>query len=201
VADGEARPCPRCGTTLAPGTRYCPTCGTPVVPPELPVPGSEVEEWTVGQILSAFSSTHLEGPVRITFTDRRVLVHWIGPHTLFVRPRIYAAWKATLAGFPIYRQVRGPWSDGMEPLAIAFDLECIHRLRAAPVHGIGVDRDVCQLVLFADESGVVRPVTGPTPFPLTGPEEGNWAWKVPGSAPVLRDFLLQMPVASRVGTG
>jgi hypothetical protein len=181
---------------LAPGEQYCTTCGTPVPPPE-PVPPHS-EEWLAGEILSAYSITLTTGPVRISFTDRRVLVHWIGPSQLLPGPRLYAAWKSTLGGSPILRSVGRPWQEVQERLAWGFENTCVESIQATRERGIGIDSDVCHLRIRAAWGGITSAHSGPEPWPRLGPKPLTVFWRVPGSATVLADLLRRMPIAFAV---
>lgn len=78
---------PRCGAQAAPGAAFCKFCGSRLNPSvQQPFRANEL---LLGGIPTAFSVLLGWGPVRIVFTDQRVLVLWTGPHQFLPNQRAY----------------------------------------------------------------------------------------------------------------
>lgn len=176
----------------APGAAFCQSCGSPLVLP--PAPMFAVNELLLGEIPMAFSWEMGFGPVRIVFTDQRVLVLWTGPHQFFASMRIYRAWKASLPALPPARVLTGTWVAPAEPPAWDFDHSAITSVAVGPVHALPSDPDMSSLSIAAGTDGIRCTTMGGIPF-RRGVEVVA-RWRVPGPTAPIEDFLRGMPIAT-----
>jgi len=183
--------CPKCGAPLVPGAKFCPSCGTSLAPAR-PQPFI-LSELLIGDIPVAFGWDFGFGPVRIVFTDQRILVLWTGPHQFFPSMRVYKEWKASLPDTPRARVLSGPWVPPAEPPAWEIDNSEIVSARVGEVRAIPSDSGMCALIISAVTDGIRSTTMGGIQF-RRGLEQAL-TWRVPGPAPPIEDFLRRMPVA------
>ncbi|MCI4365940.1 MAG: hypothetical protein L3K10_07800 [Thermoplasmata archaeon] len=149
----------------------------------------------MGEIPTAFEVTLDWGPVRIAFTDRRIIVIWTGPHHFLPSRRSYFEWKRALPPLPPARTVGSPWVQGKGEIAWEFALSTVAAIRASQEHGLGTDPDVCDLAVETWWNGDRASTMGPPPW--AGRSDGGFTlvWRVPGESSSLLQFLRKMPVA------
>jgi len=186
--------CPRCGAPAEPGAAFCRSCGSPLAPPT--PPAFSVHELLIGDVPVAFSAALGWGPVRIVFTDQRVLAMWTGPHQFLPSPRLYRDWKASLPSLPPTRNLDGNWVNGPEAPAWDFDNSAILDIRVGKERGILTDPDVSDLSIKALSDGTRTTALGG--MPLRPRSEVAMIFRVPGPAPPIEEFLRGMPIRAAV---
>ncbi len=174
-----------------------PDPSAPQVPGSTPPPNPEVQ---VGEIARAFQVTIGFGPVRMAFTTARILVFQTGEHRDFPSPGLYKQWKNALPARANWAVTNVPvpplWGT---PPIWAFDNALVAALHPHPPHGIGVDREACDLDLYSAPGGLLARPGGLAQ--LIGTDRwGNTqiTWRVPGDAPGLTAFLRLMPIGAQV---
>ena len=186
--------CPSCQTRVVPGTAFCTHCGKPLAafrPGGLPAG----ELW-LGEIPAAYCVQQRTGPVRVVFTDRRVLVLWTGPHEVLPRPSKYYAWKAARLPAPQTRMVGTLWQETSEPVAWDVDYAAIYEVQAEKPRGWPIDREVAVVTFQLGGDGVrMTPDGMPTGERLAGEETRSIRLWVPGEPEPVVAFLRQLPVA------
>ncbi|MGA8303845.1 MAG: hypothetical protein WA691_10130 [Thermoplasmata archaeon] len=150
----------------------------------------------MGDIPTAFEVTLGYGPVRIAFTDQRILVPWTGPHQFLPSKRVYMAWKGAIPTLPRTRVLNGPWVAGTEAPAWEFDNSATIAVHVGKEHGLSPDPDVCDLAIKARSDGSRTTALGA--MPLRPGSEGTMFWRIPGPAPAIDDFLRALPIAAVV---
>jgi hypothetical protein len=186
--------CPRCGAPAVPGAAFCKSCGSSLVlSAEQPF---TVKELLLGDIPTAFAASLGWGPVRIVFTDQRVLVLWTGPHQFLPSKHVYMEWKGALPPLPRTRLLDGTWVSGPEAPAWEFDNSAIIAIHVGKEHGLSPDPDVCDLSIEALSDGTRTTALGG--MPLRRGSEGGVLWRVPGPVAPIEDFLRRMPIAAVV---
>ena len=185
--------CPQCGAIPVPGATFCAACGTPLSAPTVG-PAFAVSEFMLGEIPAAFSVELGWGPVRVVFTDQRVLVLWTGPHSFLPNKRTYLAWKQSLPPVPRFRTAEGTWSDTPEPPAWELTNRAIVDVRVRVEHGFSPDPDVCDLSVTATGDGFRTTALAGLGVKKGG--LGRFLARVPGPAPPVEQFLRGMPIAS-----
>jgi len=192
-------PCPVCHESTPAGAEFCPSCGWPLAPfPTGALPPTEI---LVGEIPSAFAIGPACGPVRIEFTDRRMIVRWLAPPSLLVRRRVLEEWRSSLPATPPERLLGTPWSDRSEPVAWEIANSAIGAIRGTKEVGIGVDPGFSQLTVSAWWKGIRVAPMGPLPWDGIVGRSGTVGahWRVPGAAEELDSFLRALPIARVVG--
>jgi len=157
-------------------------------------PAFAVSELMLGEIPAAFSVELGWGPVRIVFTDQRVLVLWTGPHSFLPSKRTYVEWKLALPPVPSVRVAEGTWPGAAEPPAWELTNSAIFDVRVRMEHGLSPDRDVCDFSLAATSDGFRTTALGGLGVKKGG--VGRFLARVPGPAPPVEQFLRGMPIAS-----
>ena len=191
--------CPACNAQVPDGAAFCAVCGAPQPLPST-TPTSPAEQW-IGEIPQAFVITFGWGPVRIQFTDRRMVVLNFGEHSIIPRPSVYNNWKRSLPTEVRWRSRSEPWCIPAEPICWVFENWAIAAAHADVEHGIGVDRDCCQLTLLVWNHGIRFSPLGPSPegWPQAHAPWMDFHWRVPGDPDGLTSFLRTMPFAPVVG--
>jgi hypothetical protein len=155
------------------------------------------DEVLIAEILSAYSQARSSGPVRILFTDRRLVILWTGPHSILPRPTLYRAWMSSPGPSPPWRIGRTDFpAYGLE---VAWDLPylSIANLWVPRIIGPGAGHDVALLNLKIMATGL----SGPAPLSFLGKPTGGLIFAVPGTREALRAFLQQTPLGGLVERG
>ena len=154
------------------------------------------EERIVAEVYRAYSYARQVGPVHLVFTDRRLLVFWLGPHSILHRREMYRAWKQNPGIGPTWRVgAGGPLPTGRE---LAWELPYLRvgNLWVRRMIGPWADRTVALLMV-----GVLGPAFGgPAPSVGYGPA-GTLIFAIPETQVALRGFLESTPVAGLVNRG
>ena len=193
-----ATECPVCHAPAAAGSDFCTACGWPLAPFGAGPLGPS--EMLLGEIPAAYSVGPLCGPVRIEFTDRRMIVRWMGTTSFMIHPKMWKGWMNALEPGPGARLVRAAWADRPEPVAWVIGYPSFGAARAFKRVGIGIDPGFCMLSVTAWWDGISHSPMGDSPvLPPRRGQPAHAQWTVPGDEGALDAFLRQLPFAPVVG--
>jgi len=186
--------CTACGAFAPDSALFCAGCGRSLA--GSPSGVDPTSERLVGEIPSAMNTLHGQGPVRIDFTDRRLLALRLGEWSAWPSPRLYRAWKSDTSSWQPWRLVDVRSYAPDRPILWAAENRAILSINATRPIGIGVDRRACELWATVSADGVTASPGGPGAPPLGIDEQGyvRLAWHVHGEPEELLHFLQQTPL-------
>jgi hypothetical protein len=161
----------------------------------LPPPPPPAPEVLVAQIQSAFAVGVPMGPVRLDFTDRRLVVASTVPPAYPPALALYRSWRASIPSGPVCRLVGAPYGPEVGDVWAEIPNAEMTFIRAHREIGLFTDKTVSDLDVSNTRRGLQIALPGSTKpgVYVRSPEARQLRFRVPATPEEIYAFLLQSP--------